>query len=564
MHQLVYDLRLNELQTILDAIKQNKAGSKQSLRKRVLNMLTLSSAKTRNLRQKIVQVYKARSEQNQSQQQMPQILLPPQSIRQPSHHSQPILQRYLRHPSPYNTPFSNHLQTFNETPPNPNQEFEYLPFFKNLQTLLVPMHCQSNIETANFTGLFYLTENVRYSILKSWNIGRKEYKIQIILRLVQVERKENVTERLPYNISVAVNDRLCRLPVLNIPTKAGITPWRCNVPIDITEQTDLRNCLQNTLKITWEQEPHDYMAAVFVAQKLTCNELLVELKKKPLRASEKTKKLIKKSMESDADMGVDSMFATVQDPLSKTRMRLPARGVDCIHLQCFDAIQFLQMNEQKQTWICPLCKKKVKFENLEVDEFFLNIIQSPNLSKDCENVILLQDGSWTEKKQSSSNTPNSNSNQSNNQIEVFTLSDSDDDQHIQPKAKHFKYNLQKTEVPIIKSEHTLEIGNENRTKTNDTVSIADDLVLDLSLKNSSSPSPSTSSDYQPIIVLNDDSNEPPPMKSSCLLNNYFLPNITITENNNKDCKPSTSGINRNNRYQEKEKSRGVLCVITLD
>ncbi|XP_027842264.2 E3 SUMO-protein ligase PIAS3-like [Aphis gossypii] len=578
IHQLVYDLRLNELQQILEAVKQNKSGSKQSLRKRVLNLLTAPTSKTKALKQKIVQVYNSRPQQNQQPEPPPDT----QIVQQPN-----FLQRYLRqhrgpsHSQSYTSPRLNPIQPYVETPNpvTPQQQFEDLPFFKTVQTLLTPMYCQSNIESANFTGLFYLTDNVRHSIVKSWNIARQEYKIQIILRLVQVGLDENVTERLPYNITVSVNDRQCKLPTLNIPTKAGITPWRCNVPIDITQQTDLRNCLQNTLKITWSEEPHEYLAGVYVAQKLTWNDLLVELKKRPVRASDKTKELIKKSMENDADMGVDSMFATVKDPLTKLRMKLPARGKDCIHMQCFDAIQFLQMNEQKQTWTCPLCKKKLKFENIEVDEFFLNMLESPNLSEECENVILLKDGTWTERKNKEfSNNSRTNDCRSSNNIEVFTLSDSDDDDDDDssindiddedlPKSKRLKYNPPKIVESVIKSEHITVTENSSES----------DLVLDLSLKNNSMPSASRSSMYEPIITLNDD---PDPSTSANLkyepviicdehdslsespsmLNNFYLPSITRSNN----CVASSSGSSRSNRHQEKDKSRSVLCVITLD
>jgi len=493
----VYDLRFYELQIILDFVKQNKTGSKQLLRSRVLNMLSDSSSKTKALRQQIVKVYKARPDHELPQPQMSQILPKSQSSHQPSHQSQQVVPRYL-HVRSYNnaTLPSHNLQPFNETPPTPIHQFEHLPFFKTIQILLMPMYCRSSIETTNF----FLTDNVRHSIVKSWNIIRQEYKIQVILRLVQVGLKENVVERLPYNISVSVNDRPCKLPILNIPIKADIIPWRCNVPIDITQQTDLKNSLQNTLKITWAEEPHEYIAAVFVAQKLTWSELLVELNKRPLRASEKTKELIKKSIESDDDMGVDYMFANVKDPLSKTKMKLPARGMDCTHIQCFDAIQFLQMNEHKQTWACPLCKKNVKFEDIEVDEFFLNILQSSNLSTDSESIILLQDGSWTERK-SISNTPNSK--ESNNQIEVFTLSDSDDDGNVQPKEKRLKLHSKIEEPVLVKSEHIIEIGDV--TQTNNPVSTENDLLLDLSLKNSTSIPASTSSSCRPVKILNDDS-----------------------------------------------------------
>lgn len=525
------------------------------------------------MRQKILQVYRARIETTNvlHQQQQPQPPPPPPLIQHP--HESRFLPRYFQQPPSYKDlknmkctlPYTtNTLPPFNETHDISTTKFENLPFFKTMETLLFPIDCTTVVDSASFTGLFFLTDDVRHSILKSWNITKQEYKVQIILRLVRRGVIENVTDRLPYNLNVSVNDHQCKLPTMNIPTKAGITPWRCNVPIDITQQTDLRNCSQNTLNITWSEDSQNYTAGVYVAQKLTWSELLVELKKRPLRALDKTKELIKKSMESDADMGVDSMFATIKDPLSKMRMNLPARGIDCIHMQCFDAIQFLQMNEQKQTWICPLCKKKVRFEDIEVDEFFLNILQNPNLSNDCENVILLADGTWREKKPKDfSDIPKINDSHSSNHIEVFTLSDSDDeDGHTyHPETKRRKCNSTNVEESIVKSEHIPQ--TEDLTKTNDN-SADDEFVLDLSLKNNSSPS--TSSKYEPIITLNDDPDSQSLTESSNILNSFYLPNISISNCRKNECKPSssTSSGSKSNKHQEIAKSRDVLCVITLD
>ncbi|XP_050546426.1 E3 SUMO-protein ligase PIAS1-like [Daktulosphaira vitifoliae] len=546
IHQLVYELRLNELQIILESFKHNKTGSKQSLRKRVLNLLTGPNSKTRSLKQKILQIYDSRQPQHSSctrqHQQLPQRL-------QQIQHQQNFLQGFFLQPShPMPVPTTNELSSTTDT------SFENLPFYQMMDTLLSPMHCQNTADKGNFTGLFYLADSVRHSIVKSWNIARQEYKIQIILRLAQIDRNENVTERLPYNINVSVNDRLCKLPTLNIPTKAGVTPWRCNVPIDITQQTDLRNCLQNTLRITWSDEPHEYIAGVFVAQRLMWNELLEDLKKKPVRDPEKTKENIKKSMENDQDMGVDSLIATVKDPLSKKKMELPARGVNCIHMQCFDAIQFLQMNEQKQTWSCPLCKKKVNFDDIEVDGFFLDIVQSPKIDDECDNIILQKDGTWIVK-QPKEKSSAMESNHSNN-IEVFTLSDSESDLEEEPKSKRSKYSPCTSNEPSIKSENIVDAEPNNLSKKHD---IDEDLVLDLSVKSGSSP-PSTSSDYQPIITLHDEPDKSL-LEPSSLLNTFrYLPNITISESKNPDLM-SDPGTNN---HTEKENSRSVLCVITLD
>lgn len=49
------------------------------------------------------------------------------------------------------------------------------------------------------------------------------------------------------------------------------------------------------------------------------------------------------------------------------RLTVPCRAVTCSHLQCFDAALYLQMNEKKPTWICPVCDKKATYESLIID-----------------------------------------------------------------------------------------------------------------------------------------------------------------------------------------------------
>ncbi|XP_060856998.1 E3 SUMO-protein ligase PIAS1-like [Metopolophium dirhodum] len=343
-----------------------------------------------------------------------------------------------------------HYQSSTPLGPNPIEpivettssaiQFEKLPFFKTVKQLTKPMHLKS--DSNKLICQFKLQDRVKSSILKSWNFDRKEYKFQIILRLQQIGLNENVKERLPYNIRVSVNGHQCILPELNDQLNPEIVQWRNNDPIDITEQTDLRKFgLPNILEITWSQEPHSYIGCIYVAQKLTWNDLLVELEKRPKRDSDKIKELFTESMENDDDMLEDFLVASVQDPFTNLRMNLPALGVDCRHLQCFDAIQFLQMNEQKQTWKCPICKNKIKFENIVICEFFLNILQSNDLTEECDNVVFFKDGTWSESI--------TNASQSTNDIEDLTLSDSDseernldnvDSDEITLKPKRFKYN----------------------------------------------------------------------------------------------------------------------------
>lgn len=576
-------MRTHELQTILESVKLNRSGSKQLLRKRILSLLTGPASKTKAVKQKILSVYKSRSRTQHTQ--------------QSSHYSQ----RGPQFQVPSGTEqFYRYYQQYSGPPPLPlpqvemirETKFEDLAFFKTRSTLLSPMYCRNNINSVNFSGIYYLTDLQRHDIIKSWIIAKQEYKIQIILRFMQLKQKENVSVRLPCNISVSVNNRECKLPTLNIPTKAGITPWRCNVPIDVTQQTDLKYPSQNTLQICWSDEPHEYMAVVYIAEKLTACELLEDLKKKPLQSSNKTINTIKECMQSETDgMHIDSLIWSIRDPLSKTKLELPARGKDCIHFQCFDAKQYLQMNELKQTWLCPICNKKAKYENLEIDEFFLNILQNPSLSDDCESIILYEDGSWTVKKPNYCKTSEleSNDDKTTKRIDVITLSDSDNDDDI-PSAKCSKSSPPKLEELKIKHEHInatipedLTQNNtnnsfvlvkqtnsdnlsENEMQIDECISKENNCVLDLSLKNDLPPTPS--SDNQSVVslnVLSDDSDKNPPSQLPYnYFDNYNFPgSISITPHYTEDSKASVN--KKKKKKKQKNTSRpSVICTITLD
>lgn len=49
------------------------------------------------------------------------------------------------------------------------------------------------------------------------------------------------------------------------------------------------------------------------------------------------------------------------------RLTVPCRALTCAHLQSFDAALYLQMNEKKPTWTCPVCDKKAPYESLIID-----------------------------------------------------------------------------------------------------------------------------------------------------------------------------------------------------
>ena len=70
----------------------------------------------------------------------------------------------------------------------------------------------------------------------------------------------------------------------------------------------------------------------------------------------------------DSDLVATSTVMSLKCPLSTLRIDLPCRSTVCLHVQCFDATSFLQLQQQAPTWTCPICNKIISFEALAVDQ----------------------------------------------------------------------------------------------------------------------------------------------------------------------------------------------------
>lgn len=71
-------------------------------------------------------------------------------------------------------------------------------------------------------------------------------------------------------------------------------------------------------------------------------------------------------------------------PITQSLIAVPAKSASCSHLTCFDLKPFLQMNERRLQWTCPLCKKSASYESLRVDEQLQAILS--NVPPNCSTV----------------------------------------------------------------------------------------------------------------------------------------------------------------------------------
>jgi len=108
-----------------------------------------------------------------------------------------------------------------------------------------------------------------------------------------------------------------------------------------------------------------------------------------------------------------------------------------IYFQCFDANLFLKMNEKKPTWNCPVCHRNAYFNELIVDEYFIEICRASK----SDEVDFQEDGGWKEyytPKEREKIERERNAKKKDNAVVIHDItladSDADEDEQANPTA----------------------------------------------------------------------------------------------------------------------------------
>lgn len=93
---------------------------------------------------------------------------------------------------------------------------------------------------------------------------------------------------------------------------------------------------------------------------------------------------------NDPDVVATSEVLSLKCPLTYGRLKDPCRSTTCSHIQCFDVTSYLYLQEQGPQWLCPICNKPATFENLAIDEYVKDILDTTD--EDTEQVTIEPDG----------------------------------------------------------------------------------------------------------------------------------------------------------------------------
>ncbi|XP_062307666.1 E3 SUMO-protein ligase PIAS2 [Osmerus eperlanus] len=285
-------------------------------------------------------------------------------------------------------------------PVHPDVLMKSLPFYDVLDVLIKPSSLgASTVQRYHQekTFIFALTPQQVREVCISRDFlpgGRRDYMVQIQLRFCLSETSCLQEDNYPNSLCIKVNGKLFPLPGYAPPPKNGVEQKRPGRPLNITSLVRLSSAVPNQITVTWAPEiGKTYSMSVYLVRQLTSPLLLQRLRMKGIRNPDHSRALIKEKLTADPDseIATTSLRVSLMCPLGKMRLTVPCRAVTCSHLQCFDAALYLQMNEKKPTWICPVCDKKAAYESLIIDGLFMEIL---NDCSDVDEIKFQEDGTW--------------------------------------------------------------------------------------------------------------------------------------------------------------------------
>uniref|UniRef100_A0A8C2C9Z9 E3 SUMO-protein ligase PIAS2-like n=1 Tax=Cyprinus carpio TaxID=7962 RepID=A0A8C2C9Z9_CYPCA len=285
-------------------------------------------------------------------------------------------------------------------PVHPDVQMKSLPFYDVLDVLIKPSslgtHAGQRFHHEKYF-IFALTPQQVREVCISRDFlpgGRRDYMVQIQLRFCLAETSCPQEDNYPNSLCIKVNGKLFPLPGYAPPPKNGVEQKRPGRPLNITSLVRLSSAVPNQIVVTWAPEiGKTYSMSVYLVRQLTSPLLLQRLRMKGIRNPDHSRALIKEKLTADPDseIATTSLRVSLMCPLGKMRLTVPCRAVTCSHLQCFDAALYLQMNEKKPTWICPVCDKKATYESLIIDGLFMEIL---NDCTDVDEIKFQEDGTW--------------------------------------------------------------------------------------------------------------------------------------------------------------------------
>ncbi|KAI0417303.1 PINIT domain-containing protein [Xylaria grammica] len=191
----------------------------------------------------------------------------------------------------------------------------------------------------------------------------------------------------PHQSEFKVNGGEIKTNLRGLKGKPGTTR-----PVDVTGSLRLKpSNYNNNIEFTYALTNKKFYLATYLCKMVSVDELVAKIRSRKIAKTTVIQEMTRKA--NDPDVVATSTVLSLKCPLSYTRLRTPCRSVLCLHIQCFDADSYLQLQQQGPQWLCPICNQSAPFENLAVDEYVRDILERTMDST--EQVTIEPDGVWS-------------------------------------------------------------------------------------------------------------------------------------------------------------------------
>jgi len=226
------------------------------------------------------------------------------------------------------------------------------------------------------------------------------YQLHIRICLLEPSTKEEI-DYMPQDLQIDFNYfPFNMLPFKTVSNEHGLSVIKQH-SIDISGSVEIIDSL-STLKLSWIPDYKIYGVAVYYIKlpgEVNSNKMnyceVNNCRNEIKKISTKTIKEMIEIMESDSDLLTINHCISLNCPLTKVRIKVPVASVNCKHLQCFDAETYILLNEINPKWKCPVCYKPCKLNDLQIQNYLLEILKSPDLPDDANNIEISRDGIWS-------------------------------------------------------------------------------------------------------------------------------------------------------------------------
>ncbi|KAL1951848.1 hypothetical protein VTO73DRAFT_997 [Trametes versicolor] len=284
--------------------------------------------------------------------------------------------------------------------PQPGIQFRYSPFFKVERLISAIVECPESTSSMDRRSQS-LSFSLQADVVAKLNSTDRKYQLRLyctssVFYAVPTAFRNPTPQPCPIEFpptcEVRVNGVQLTANLKGLKKKPGTAP-----PPDLGKATRLAFGQTNRVEMIYVNSqqptsPKKYYLAVMLVEVTSVDQLIDRLRKGKYRSKAEVLADMRKANIDDDEIVAGHQKMSLKCPLSYMRIVIPCRSSSCVHPQCFDAFSWFSVMEQTTTWMCPVCEKVLKTEDLIIDGYFDDILK--HTPESVEDVIVEADGQW--------------------------------------------------------------------------------------------------------------------------------------------------------------------------